>query len=84
MTKLSMVQGKFLAESEVTAMLSPRPSANLGLKAGSVLENLGALPAKAKEVTPLKTVQERPRAANEPRPSHNASANSNSSAPAPK
>ncbi|KAK9983123.1 hypothetical protein SO802_032648 [Lithocarpus litseifolius] len=75
---------KYLAKSEVAPMLSPRPSSNLGLKTGSVLENLATQPTNAKEVAPSKIVQERPRAANEPRPNHNGSANGNSSAPATK
>lgn len=83
-TKLCLVQEKYLAKSEVAPMLSPRPSSNLGLKTGSVLENLGTQPANAKEVAPSKIVQERPCAANEPRPNHNGSANGNSSAPATK
>lgn len=73
------MQGKYRANSEVGAMLSPRPS-----KTGSVIENLGTQSANAKEVAPPKMVQERPRAANEPRPSPNGAANSNSSAPATK
>nr|AVQ94623.1 Aux/IAA8a [Carya cathayensis] len=75
-------EGKYLAKSEVTAMLSSRSSSNLGLKSGSVLEKLGIQPANAKE--PQKIIQERPRAADEPRPNHNGFANSNSSAPATK
>ncbi|KAG2692596.1 hypothetical protein I3843_08G058800 [Carya illinoinensis] len=77
-------EGKYLANSEVKVMLSPRPSSNLGLKAGSILENLGTQPANTKEVAPPKIVQERPHAAIEPRASNNGSANSNSSAPATK
>ena len=69
------MQEKYLAKSEVAPMLSPRPSSNLGLKTE---------PTNAKEVAPSKIVQERPRAANEPRPNHNGSANGNSSAPATK
>jgi auxin-responsive protein IAA len=83
-TTLSLVQGKYRANSEVCAMLSPRPSSNFGLKTGSVLENLGTQSPNAKEVAPPKIVQDRPRAANEPRPSHNGAANGNSSAPATK
>ena len=33
---------KFLSNSKLDVMLSPRPSSNLGLKSGSVLKNLGA------------------------------------------
>ncbi|XP_062163543.1 auxin-responsive protein IAA9-like isoform X2 [Alnus glutinosa] len=77
-------EGKYRANSEVCAMLSPRPSSNFGLKTGSVLENLGTQSPNAKEVAPPKIVQDRPRAANEPRPSHNGAANGNSSAPATK
>ena len=79
-----MLQGKFLSNSKVDVMLSPRPSSNLGLKSGYVLENLGAQPTKAKEITNQKVVQDRPHAANETRPNPNASANNNSGAPATK
>lgn len=75
------MQGKF-ANSEVTAMLSSRSSSNLGLKSGSVLEKLGTQPANAKELQ--KIIQEKPRAADEPRANHNGFANGNSSAPATK
>jgi len=77
-------EGKYHANSEVAPMLSPRPSSNLGLKTGSVLEKLATQPANANEATPPKIVQERPRATNEPRSSLNGSANGNSSAPATK
>jgi hypothetical protein len=83
-TNLCLVQGKYHANSEVAPMLSPRPSSNLGLKTGSVLEKLATQPANANEATPPKIVQERPRATNEPRSSLNGSANGNSSAPATK
>ncbi|KAG2698622.1 hypothetical protein I3760_07G159000 [Carya illinoinensis] len=75
-------EGKYLAKSEVKAMLSSRSSSNLGLKSGSVLEKLGTQPANAKE--PQKIIQERSRAADEPRPNNNGFANGNSSAPATK
>lgn len=74
-------EGKYLSNSE---LLSPRPAPNLGLKSGSVLENLGAQPAKTKETTTQKTTQERPHAANETRSNPNGSANNTSSAPATK
>ncbi|XVF36530.1 hypothetical protein REPUB_Repub19eG0065700 [Reevesia pubescens] len=76
-------EGKFLSNSKVDVMLSPRPSSNLGLKSGSLLENLGAQPTKVKEIT-NQVVQDRPHAANETRPNPNASANNNSGAPATK
>ncbi|KAE8716302.1 Auxin-responsive protein IAA9 [Hibiscus syriacus] len=44
-------EGKFLSNSKVTVMPSSRPSSNLGLKSGYVLENLGSQSTKAKEVT---------------------------------
>ena len=78
------MQGKYINNAEVNLVLSPRPSANLGLKNGSALENLGNQPAKAKEAAPPKMVQERPRAANETRPTHPGSTTNNSSAPASK
>lgn len=65
-------------------MLSPRPSSSLGLTSGSVLENLGAQPTKAKEIMNQKVEQDKPRAANETRPNRNVSANDNSGAPATK
>ncbi|KAJ7965852.1 Auxin-responsive protein [Quillaja saponaria] len=77
-------EAKFLVNSDVKAVLSPRPSPNLGLKTGSVLENLGAQPAKSKDIAPGKVAHERPHLANETGPSHNGSANNNSSAPAAK
>uniref|UniRef100_A0A5B6ZQR9 Auxin-responsive protein n=1 Tax=Davidia involucrata TaxID=16924 RepID=A0A5B6ZQR9_DAVIN len=76
-------EGKFLANSEVNAMLSPRPSPNLGVKPGTVKDNPGTQPAKMKEVVPQNVVQERPRAVNENSPSRIAVTN-NSSAPATK
>ncbi|RVW56242.1 Auxin-responsive protein IAA9 [Vitis vinifera] len=72
----SVVQGKFLANSEVNVMLSPRPSPNK--------ENLGSQPAKMKEMASPKIVQERPRATNETPPNHTGTGNNNSSAPATK
>lgn len=85
------LQGKFLANSEVNAVMSPRPSHhNMGLKTGSMLESIGAAqPAKAKEVGPVaKAALERPHAAavNENnRTNLEASANNNNAnAPAPK
>ncbi|GKV33519.1 hypothetical protein SLEP1_g42024 [Rubroshorea leprosula] len=76
-------EGKFLSNSEVNAMLSPRPTSNLGLKPGSGLENLGAQPTEAKEMATQK-VLDRPHATNETRPNHNGSTNNNSGAPATK
>jgi auxin-responsive protein IAA len=66
-------------EGKVNVMLSPRPSSNLGLKSGSVLENL----AKAKENASSIAVLERPHAAGDNTPNHDGSANNNS-APATK
>ncbi|KAK8646746.1 hypothetical protein V6N13_120523 [Hibiscus sabdariffa] len=77
-------EGNFFANSKVDVVLSSRPSSNLGLKSGSVLENLGAPPTKAKEVSNQKVVKDRSHAANETRPNPNASANNNSGAPATK
>ncbi|CAK7347314.1 unnamed protein product [Dovyalis caffra] len=74
-------EGKFLSNSEVNAMLSPRPSPNMGLKPG-MLENLGVQQAKSKEIGVPQVVQERPHAANETRPLRSSS--TNNSAPAPK
>ncbi|XP_061351399.1 auxin-responsive protein IAA9-like isoform X2 [Gastrolobium bilobum] len=77
-------EGKFLVNSEANPILSPRPSSNLGLKPGSTLENVGAQPAKMKEVVMPKAGLERPHAVNETIPSLNDSANNNNSAPATK
>ncbi|KDP41528.1 hypothetical protein JCGZ_15935 [Jatropha curcas] len=77
-------EGKFLSNAEVNVMLSPRPSPNLGLKPGSVLENFGSQAAKVKDTVAPKSTQERPDGTNETRPNHSASANNNSSAPATK
>lgn len=74
-----MLQGKYLSNSE---LLSPRPAPNLGLKSGSVLENLGAQPTKTKEGITQNSAQESPIAANETRSNPDRSANN--SAPAPK
>ncbi|KAI9201748.1 hypothetical protein LWI28_028627 [Acer negundo] len=75
------IEGKYLSKSE---LLSPRSAPNLGLKSGSVLENLGAQPAKTKEPATQKATQERPHATNETRSNQNGSANNTSSAPATK
>jgi auxin-responsive protein IAA len=75
----AMDEGKFMSNSEVNMMLSPRPSSNLGLKSGSVLENLG----KAKENASSIAALERPHAAGDNTPHHDGSANNNS-APATK
>ncbi|RYR42155.1 hypothetical protein Ahy_A08g038618 isoform A [Arachis hypogaea] len=77
-------KGNFLSNSEVNTILSPRPSSNLGLKPGSLLESLGVQQAKMKEVSTTKVGVEKPHAFNETRPSLNGSANNNSSAPATK
>ncbi|KAK8642608.1 hypothetical protein V6N13_011945 [Hibiscus sabdariffa] len=77
-------EGNFFANSKVDAVLASRPSSNLGLKSGSMLENLGSPPTKAKEVSNQKAVKDRSQAANETRPNPNASANNNSGAPATK
>ncbi|XP_044475701.1 auxin-responsive protein IAA8-like [Mangifera indica] len=74
-------KGKYLSNSE---LLSPRPAPNLGLKPGSMLDNVGAQPAKAKELATQKAVQERLHVAGETRTNHNGSTNNNNSAPAPK
>ncbi|KAJ9186906.1 hypothetical protein P3X46_002424 [Hevea brasiliensis] len=77
-------KGKYMSNSEVNVMPSPRPSSNLGLKPGSSHENFGPQAAKVKEVGAPKLPQERPHGTNDTRPNHNASANNNSSAPATK
>ncbi|KAG8491913.1 hypothetical protein CXB51_015251 [Gossypium anomalum] len=66
-------EGKFLSDSKVDVMLSPRPSSNFG-----------AQPMKAKEITSQNVVHDRPHAADKTRPNPNASANNNSGAPANK
>lgn len=78
------MEGKFLANSNVNGILSPRPSGNLGLKTGSVLENLGGQPNKVKELATQKLQQEKPLAVNETIPNHNNAGNNNSGAPASK
>ncbi|RDY08804.1 Auxin-responsive protein IAA9 [Mucuna pruriens] len=77
-------EGKLLVSSEANTMLSPRPSPNVALKPSSMLENVGAQQAKAKELTTAKVGLERSHAVNESRPNLNGSANNNSSAPATK
>ena len=79
----SILQEKFLFNSDVSTVPSPRPSANLGLKTSSILENLGAQQAKAKEAT-TKVALERPSIVNKTVRDHNGSANNNSSVPATK
>lgn len=69
-------EGNFLANSKVDVMLTSRPSSNLGLKSGSMLENLGTQQTKAKEATNQKVVNDRP--------NPNASVKDNSGAPASK
>ncbi|PON59643.1 AUX/IAA protein [Parasponia andersonii] len=75
-------EGKYITDTEVNLVLSPRSLSNLGLKTGSILDNSGTQQAKVKETAPPKIAQERPRAANETRTTHNGSANT--SAPASK
>nr|KYP41265.1 Auxin-responsive protein IAA9 [Cajanus cajan] len=75
---------KLLVSSEVNTILSPRPSPNVGLKQSSMLENIGAQQAKAKELATAKVGLERSHAVNESRPSLNGSPNNNSCAPATK
>ncbi|XP_023002083.1 auxin-responsive protein IAA9-like [Cucurbita maxima] len=57
---------------------------NLGLKPGSLLENLGSQMGKVKEASTQKVVQERPQENSETRPSQNETANNNTSAPVSK
>lgn len=76
------MQGKFLTNSEVNVILSPRPSPNLGLKPGSVLENFGAQATKVKDTGVQKSAQERP-LGKDNTGTNNSSANNNS-APATK
>ncbi|KAJ7958873.1 Auxin-responsive protein [Quillaja saponaria] len=76
-------EAKFPVNSEANAVLSSRPSPNLGLKTGSVLENLGAQSAKVKDLAPVKVAHER-HLANKTGPNRNGSENNNSSAPAAK
>ncbi|KAF5739808.1 auxin-responsive protein IAA8-like [Tripterygium wilfordii] len=75
---------KFLTNSDANMVLSPRHSANLGLKSGSTIENLSGQPTKVKDIAAHKVIQERSHAVNETRPGPNSSPNNNSSAPAPK
>ncbi|KAH9690162.1 auxin-responsive protein IAA9 [Citrus sinensis] len=75
------LEGKYLSSSE---LLSPRAAPNLGLKSGSIQENLGPQTAKGKEMANQKAVQERPHVNNETITNHNGSANNSSSAPAAK
>lgn len=77
-------QGRFAANSEVKAMLSPRTIPNLGVKSGTAKDNTGTQPATTKEVVPQQVSQERPRASNENVPNRTAAPNGNSSAPATK
>ncbi|KAK7301067.1 hypothetical protein RJT34_11926 [Clitoria ternatea] len=73
---------KLLVNSEVNAMLSPRPSSNVGLKPSSMLEKVGA--HQAKEIATTKIGLEKSHVVNESRPGLDGSANGNSSAPATK
>ncbi|XP_022997180.1 auxin-responsive protein IAA8-like isoform X1 [Cucurbita maxima] len=59
-------------------------NANIGLKAGSLLENLGSEMGKLKEATTQKAVQERSLENSETRPSQSEAANNNTSAPVSK
>ncbi|CAN1341157.1 Auxin-responsive protein IAA8 [Linum perenne] len=59
------VQDKLSSKSELNCMLSPRPSQNMGLKPGSVLENLISESAKVKEVVAQKPALERPHVSND-------------------
>ncbi|OIV96617.1 hypothetical protein TanjilG_28474 [Lupinus angustifolius] len=77
-------EGKFVVNSETATILSPRPSSNLGLKPGPLLESVTAQQAKMKELATGKVGLERPLALNETKPGLNGSANNNSSAPATK
>ncbi|KAL4312773.1 hypothetical protein GQ457_01G027250 [Hibiscus cannabinus] len=74
----------FLSNSKVSVMPSSRPSSNLGLKSGYVLENLGSQSTKAKEITNRNVVQDRTHAANDTKHDPNVTANNNSEAPASK
>ncbi|XP_065861593.1 auxin-responsive protein IAA8-like isoform X3 [Euphorbia lathyris] len=75
-------EGKFLSNSEVNVILSPRPSPNMGLKPGSMIENFGAQAAKAKDTAAAKVAQERPLGKNDAGMNHIAA--NNSSAPTTK
>ncbi|XP_058221989.1 auxin-responsive protein IAA9-like isoform X2 [Rhododendron vialii] len=77
-------EGRFAANSEVKAMLSPRTIPNLGVKSGTAKDNTGTQQATTKEVVPQQVSQERPRASNENVPNRTAAPNGNSSAPATK
>ncbi|KAK3021478.1 hypothetical protein RJ639_047650 [Escallonia herrerae] len=77
-------EGKFITNSEVNVMLSPRPPSNLIVKSGSLKENPGVLPVKMKDVMPLNTVQERTRAANDTSINSPSATNNSRSAPATK
>ncbi|XP_022961922.1 auxin-responsive protein IAA8-like isoform X1 [Cucurbita moschata] len=59
-------------------------NANIGLKASSLLENLGSEMGKLKEATTQKAVQERSLENSETRPSQSEAANNNTSAPVSK
>lgn len=77
-------EGKFLSNSEVNGMLSPRPSANLGLKSSPILENLGPQSNKTKELASQKVAQEKLHPAGDTRQNHNGSINNNNGPPATK
>ncbi|KAF5942744.1 hypothetical protein HYC85_020386 [Camellia sinensis] len=77
-------EGKFAANTEVNAMLSPKATSNLGVKSSIAKSNSGTQLSKLKEVLPQHASQERPRAANDNGPNRTGAPNVNSSAPAPK
>ncbi|XP_038992143.1 auxin-responsive protein IAA9-like [Hibiscus syriacus] len=77
-------EGEFPSNSKVSVMPSSRPSSNLGLISGYVLENLGSQPTKAKEITNRNVVQDRPRATKNTMSAPKATSNSNSEAPVSK
>ncbi|XP_028802235.1 auxin-responsive protein IAA9-like [Neltuma alba] len=64
-------KGQFLANTEANTILSPKPSANLGLKTSVVLD-------KAKEAAPPKVEQESPHVVDKTKPNYNVSANNSS------
>ncbi|KAI4389829.1 hypothetical protein MLD38_002011 [Melastoma candidum] len=51
--EVSELKGKFMANSDVNAMLSPKPGANIGQKAKPGLEGLGPMLGRGKEVSTL-------------------------------
>ncbi|GMH13659.1 hypothetical protein Nepgr_015500 [Nepenthes gracilis] len=73
-------KGKFLANYEVGAALSPRPPSNLGIKSTTSKETLVTQPAKMKEVASPTAALERPRSVNEPDTRHMSAANNSNEA----